>query len=614
MSLWGGRFSQASADEFKQFNDSLRFDYVLAPFDIQASRAWAEALLSAELISSAEQQQLDQALAELAQAVTVDPQLPLQSQAEDIHSWVEGELIKRIGDTAKKLHTGRSRNDLVATDLRLLCKQFTQQLIRENLAAVQALLEFAKRYQTSLLPGYTHLQRAQPIVAGHWAMAYVQMLQRDVSRLRDAAKRMDVCPLGSGALAGTTAAIDRQALAHELGFRQACENSLDGVSDRDFALDLLHIASTGMMHLSRLAEDVIFYCSGESGCFAMSDRISSGSSLMPQKKNPDLFELLRGKTGRVLGHLQALFITLKGLPLAYNKDMQEDKEGLFDALQTYQHCLAMLAFALPELSVNQDHAAQQALLGYSNATELADYMVAQGIPFRDAHHLTGSLVLLAQQAGVALEQLDLASMQQVCPQLQADVYQVLDSQYGLHKRQALGGTGPSAVKLAIKHAEDWLHAAEAASKHVRQARLADADKICELIAYWAEQGENLPRDKADVLQAIQSFAVAEMNDEVVGCAALYVYTTGLAEIRSLGLFPQAQGKGLGAELVAWLLWKARELGIKRTIVLTRVPEFFGKLNFKLTVKDALPEKVMKDCDICPRKENCDETALEYLLK
>lgn len=613
MSLWGGRFSQPSAAEFKQFNDSLRFDYVLAPFDIQASRAWAGALQSAGLISTEENQQLQQALQALAKAVAAEPELPLQTDAEDIHSWVEAQLIASIGTTAKKLHTGRSRNDLVATDLRLFCKQFAEHLIKANLAAIENLLIFAEQHTDAMLPGYTHLQRAQPIVAGHWAMAYVSMLQRDVSRLREAVRRMDVSPLGSGALAGTTAGINRETLAHELGFRYASENSLDGVSDRDFVLDLLNAASTGMIHLSRLAEDVIFYCSGESGCFSMSDSISSGSSLMPQKKNPDLFELLRGKTGRVLGHQHAMQVTLKGLPLAYNKDMQEDKEGLFDALHSYLQCLQMLAFAVPELTVNREHAALQAALGYSNATELADYMVSKGVAFRDAHHMTGTLVVNAQQLGIALEQLTLEQFQRVCPAVDADVYASLDLQYGLNQRQAMGGTAPKAVKVAVKHAQDWLHAAEAASKHVRQARLSDADKICELIAYWADQGENLPRDKADVLQAIQSFAVAEINDEVVGCAALYVYSTGLAEIRSLGLFKNAQGKGLGAELVAFLLWKARELGIARTIVLTRVPEFFGKLNFRITLKEKLPEKVMKDCELCPRKDNCDETALEYLL-
>lgn len=613
MSLWGGRFSEASAAEFKKFNDSLRFDYQLAAYDLQASQAWAAALQQAKLLSADENAQLQQALQELQQAVAADPRLPLQSDEEDIHSWVEAQLIEKIGATAKKLHTGRSRNDLVATDLRLFCKAVGDELIGANLAAIQALLNFAERYQAAALPGYTHLQRAQPIMAGHWALAYVQMLQRDVSRLKEAHKRLDVCPLGSGALAGTTAPLDRAALAHSLGFRYASENSLDGVSDRDFALDLLHSASTGMLHLSRLAEDVIFYCSGESGCFAMSDRISSGSSLMPQKKNPDLFELLRGKTGRVFGHQHALQTTLKGLPLAYNKDMQEDKEGLFDALHTYLQCLQMLTFAVPELSVNEAHAAQQAALGYSNATELADYLVSKGIPFRDAHHITGAAVLYAQKQGQPLEALELAELQEFSDRIDDDVYAVLELDYGVQQRSALGGTAPSAVRVAIKNANDWLHAAQAASKHVRQARLSDADKICELIAYWADKGENLPRDKADVLQAIQSFAVAEIDDEVVGCAALYVYSTGLAEIRSLGLFPKAQGKGMGAELVAFLLWKARELGINRTIVLTRVPEFFGKLNFRLTVKDKLPEKVMKDCDICPRKHACDETALEYLL-
>lgn len=613
MSLWGGRFSQPSAAEFKQFNDSLRFDYVLAPFDLQASRAWADALHSAELLTSDENHQLQHALAELQQAIKADPRLPLQTDAEDIHSWVESQLIEKIGATAKKLHTGRSRNDLVATDLRLFCKQFVEQLITANLAAIQALLSFAEHYSNAVLPGYTHLQRAQPITAGHWALAYVQMLQRDVLRLRDANKRMDVCPLGSGALAGTTAAIDREHLAHTLGFRHANENSLDGVSDRDFALELLNTAANGMVHLSRIAEDLIFYCSGESGCFSMSDRISSGSSLMPQKKNPDLFELLRGKAGRVFGAQQALQVTLKGLPLAYNKDMQEDKEGLFDALHTYLQCVSMLTFAIPEVSVNIAHAEQQATLGYSNATELADYLVSKGIPFRDAHHLTGEAVVKAQQMGLALEAMPLAELQQISAVIDADVYPVLALQYGLQQRQALGGTAPAAIKVAIKHASDWLHAAQAASKHVRQARLSDVDKICELTQHWAEKGENLPRSRADIMQAIHTFAVAEVNDQVMGCAALYVYSSGLAEIRSLGLFPAVQGQGLGAEIVAWLLWKARELEIKRVIALTRVPTFFTKLKFKVISKEVLPEKVMKDCDLCPRRDNCDETALEYLL-
>lgn len=613
MSLWGGRFSQPSAAEFQQFNDSLRFDYQLAPYELQCSKAWATALWQAQLITASDHTALQQALDELVAAIAKDPRLPLQTGAEDIHAWVEAQLIDRIGVTAKRLHTGRSRNDLVATDLRLWCKQQVQQLIDANLAAVNALLEFAERYATSVIPGYTHLQRAQPITAGHWALAYVAMLQRDVQRLQDTRKRLDVAPLGSGALAGTTAAIDRQQLAQALGFRQASDNSLDAVSDRDFALDLLYSACTGMMHLSRLAEDVIFYVSGESACFAMSDQISSGSSLMPQKKNPDLFELLRGKTGRVYGHLQALLTTMKGLPLAYNKDMQEDKEGLFDGVATYLQCVQMLAFALPQLQVNEAHAMHQAELGYSNATELADYLVRQGMAFRDAHHVTGQLVVVAQQQGVSLAELPLTQLQQYCPAIQADVYEVLPVAYGMAQRRAQGGVAPSAIKSSLKRAQVWLQAATAASLHVRQARLTDVDKICELIAYWAEQGENLPRDKADVMQAIHGFAVAELDDEVVGCAALYVYGTGLAEIRSLGLFPQAQGKGLGAELVAFLLWKARELGIKRTIVLTRVPEFFGKLNFKLTVKEELPEKVMKDCELCPRRDHCDETALEYRL-
>ncbi|HAT41707.1 MAG TPA: argininosuccinate lyase [Rheinheimera sp.] len=456
MAMWGGRFQQATLEEFRAFNDSLVFDYQLVQQDIACSRAWAKGLLEGGIITADEADQLDQALAELAAEVSANPKLPLETQEEDIHSWVELKLGEKIGIIAKKLHTGRSRNDLVATDLRLWAKLNAEQARAALLASIEALLVFARQNLGPVMPGFTHLQRAQPVLVSHWALAYVEMFRRDLSRLDDALKRLDVCPLGCGALAGTGVAMDRQALAERLGFGLAARNSLDGVSDRDYVVELSAVASLCMTHLSRLSEDVIFFCSGEAGFFRLGDAISSGSSLMPQKKNPDVFELLRGKTGRVLGHLVAILHILKGLPLAYNKDMQEDKEGFFDLMKTWQQCLQILTTVLPHLSVNVERCRQAAELGYSNATDLADYLVSKGVAFRDAHELSGELVLVASAKKVALEQLSLAEMQHVSALIQEDVYPALTIEAGLAKRAALGGTYTGQVTTALVAAEAWL--------------------------------------------------------------------------------------------------------------------------------------------------------------
>ena len=613
MSMWGGRFEEGSAVEFREFNDSLKFDYVLAPFDIQASKAWVNALTEQALLSTNEQQALQTGLDNLLAEVLANPQLPLQNEAEDIHSWVEEQLQDRIGAVARKLHTGRSRNDLVATDLRLWAIARAT-LIGEQIAAtIDALLVFAERYEDTVMPGYTHLQRAQPVLASHWALAYVEMLERDLDRLSQARDRAGHCPLGCGALAGSGVTVERSKIAHELGFRDPCRNSLDAVSDRDFVIELLSVASLSMVHLSRLSEDIVFYCSGEAGFFLLGDAISSGSSLMPQKKNPDVFELIRGKTGRVVGNLQAMLITVKGLPLAYNKDMQEDKEGFFDALQQWQQCLSIMAYALPHLSVAEDVALDAAERGYSNATDLADYLVSKGIAFRDAHELSGQLVLIALRKNVPLEGLELAVLQEVAPEISNDVYAALALRAGMNRRAALGGTAPVRVHGALRRARQRLQAHVAALTHVRQAKLSDVPKIAELIRYWAAKGEHLPRKDEDIMQAIHQFAIAEIDGEIVGCGALYVFGTGLAEIRSLGLKEGLQGKGLGAEIVQFLLDQARNLGIGRVIALTRAPAFFAKIGFEIADKSRWPEKVMKDCEFCPRKHACDETGLEIRL-
>ncbi|MDY0588850.1 argininosuccinate lyase [Pasteurella multocida] len=453
MALWGGRFTQAADKRFKDFNDSLRFDYRLAEQDIEGSIGWSKALVSVGVLTVQEQQQLESALNTLLIEVRSNPQAILQDDAEDIHSWVESKLIDKVGNLGKKLHTGRSRNDQVALDIKMWCKQRVIEL-QSSLHTLQCkLVETAENNQRAVMPGYTHLQRAQPITFAHWCMAYVEMLDRDYSRLTDAYQRMNSCPLGSGALAGTAYAIDREQLALDLGFDVATRNSLDSVSDRDHIVELLSTASLSMAHLSRFAEDMIIFNSGESNFVELSDRVTSGSSLMPQKKNPDACELIRGKAGRVMAALTGMLMTLKGLPLAYNKDMQEDKEGIFDALDTWQDCIDMAALVLDGIQVNVERTKEAALKGYSNATELADYLVAKGVPFRDSHHIVGETVVYAIQQHKALEALSVAEFKQFSDVVEEDVYQILSLQSCLDKRCAKGGVSPLRVAEAIAEAK-----------------------------------------------------------------------------------------------------------------------------------------------------------------
>ncbi|WP_282177913.1 argininosuccinate lyase [Vibrio nereis] len=613
MALWGGRFTQAADTRFKEFNDSLRFDYRLAEQDIVGSIAWSKALLSVDVLSEEEQQKLELALNELKLEVMEDPHQILRSDAEDIHSWVEQQLISKVGDLGKKLHTGRSRNDQVATDLKLWCRQQGQQLLMALDRLQSQMVSVAKVHQETVLPGYTHLQRAQPVTFAHWCLAYVEMFERDYSRLNDAIERLDTCPLGSGALAGTAYSIDREALAHNLGFRRATRNSLDSVSDRDHVMELMSVASISMLHLSRLAEDMIFYNSGESNFIELADTVTSGSSLMPQKKNPDALELIRGKTGRVYGALSSMMMTVKALPLAYNKDMQEDKEGLFDALDTWNDCMEMAALCFDGIKVNGERTLEAAKQGYANATELADYLVAKGIPFREAHHIVGVAVVGAIAKGCALEELSIAELKEFSDVIEADVYDILTIDSCLEKRSALGGVSPKQVAYAVDQAESRLIKRDTSTVKVRSARLTDIEALEGMVAYWANLGENLPRSRNELVRDIGSFAVAEHHGEVTGCASLYVYDSGLAEIRSLGVEAGWQHQGQGTAIVQYLVEKARQMAIKKVFVLTRTPEFFMKQSFLPTSKSLLPEKVLKDCEQCPRQHACDEVALEVNL-
>ena len=450
MALWGGRFTQDSDVRFKHFNDSLRFDYRLFHEDVDGSRAWAQALAQVKVLSEQECASLIQALNELEQEMTGRELEIAAAGDEDIHSYVERRLIEKVGALGKKLHTGRSRNDQVALDLKLFCRGACDDLMQAVRHLQRELLKVADENQGVIFPGYTHLQRAQPVTFAHFCLAYLQMLDRDFVRLNNVRDLLNICPLGSAALAGTAYPIDREALAKNLGFKGATHNSLDAVSDRDHVMELLSCASISMVHLSRLAEDLIIYNSGEANFLELSDKVTSGSSLMPQKKNPDACELIRGKAGRVVGSLMGILTTVKALPLAYDKDLQEDKEGLFDALDTWHECLDMMALVFEGIKLNKAKIEAAAKGGYSNATELADYLVSKGVPFREAHDIVGQVVLYAIAQNKALEELSVEEFKRFKDVIAEDVYPFLSLESILAKRDVLGGVAVNQTKAEIE--------------------------------------------------------------------------------------------------------------------------------------------------------------------
>ena len=449
MALWGGRFTEGPDERFKNYNDSLKFDYRMALEDIEGSEAWADAIHEAGVLTDQECTDLKKALAELHEEAERDIHSIATAGDEDIHSYIERRLIEKVGNLGKKLHTGRSRNDQVALDLKLWCRKAVDEILKAIVHLQKELIATADRYQGKVFPGYTHLQRAQPVTFSHWVLAYAQMFERDYQRLKNAAELMSSCPLGSAALAGTAYNIDREKLAHALGFKNATSNSLDGVSDRDHVLELLSCASISMIHLSRLAEDLIIYNSGEAKFVTLSDKVTSGSSLMPQKKNPDSLELIRGKCGRVVGALTGMLVTCKALPLAYDKDLQEDKERLFDAVDTWHDSLYMAALVFEGLQLNEERALEAAQGGYSNATELADYLVSKGIPFREAHSIVGRVVLHAISVKKPLEELSVEEFKQFRAVIGDDVYAPLQIESILQKRDIKGGTAPSQNAIEI---------------------------------------------------------------------------------------------------------------------------------------------------------------------
>lgn len=450
--LWGGRFEGKTDPGFAEFNDSFRFDRRLFVADVTASIAYSRAIEGAGVLTSAEGAEIRNALEAILEKGKAGESYFKDANAEDVHSFVEARLIEATGDLGRKLHTGRSRNDQVATDFRLWLRASIDELGGTAKDLQTALLDFADANRDVVIPGYTHLQRAQPVLLAHWCLAYFEMLARDRERLGDVRKRVNVMPLGSAALAGTSFPIDREAVARDLGFESVSRNSLDAVSDRDFCVEFLSACALVMVHLSRFAEDVILYATSEFGFFELGDAIATGSSLMPQKKNPDSMELVRGKAGRVFGDLMALLATLKGLPLAYNKDMQEDKEVVFDAFDTVSASLKVSATVLHNISVNNERARAAASSGYMNATELADYLVRKGVPFRDAHEVVGKIVVRAIEAGKESEGLSLEELQSFSPLIDADVYDALSLERTLKSKSQTGGTAPEAVDADLKRA------------------------------------------------------------------------------------------------------------------------------------------------------------------
>ncbi|WP_066637991.1 argininosuccinate lyase [Desulfolucanica intricata] len=450
--LWGGRFQKESDRLMEDFHSSISFDRRLYKYDLQGSMAHARMLGKVGIITAEEAERIVEGLKEILADIEAG-KAEFSVQAEDIHMNNEQLLTEKIGDLGKKLHTARSRNDQVALDVRMYLKDEIIETIGLLVELQKTLIELAEQHPDTVLPGYTHLQRAQPVTLAHHLMAYFQMFSRDVDRLKDCYRRTNVMPLGAGALAGTTFPLDRQFVAEQLGFDRISENSLDAVSDRDFAVEFTAAAALIMMHLSRFCEEIILWSSAEFAFIELDDAYSTGSSMMPQKKNPDVAELIRGKSGRVYGDLQALLTMLKGLPLAYNKDMQEDKEALFDAVDTVKKCLMLFRPMLATAKFRTENMARAARGGFTNATDLADYLVYKGVPFRQAHEIVGRAVFYCISKEKTLEELSLEEYREFSPVFDEDVYKAIDIGHCVSARKVPGGPAREAVEKAIKRAK-----------------------------------------------------------------------------------------------------------------------------------------------------------------
>lgn len=453
--LWGGRFQKSTDKKVDDFNSSIRFDKRMYAQDIRGSIAHAKMLGNQGIIDKSDSEKIVNGLLEILSDIE-NGNVEFLIDAEDIHMNIEKLLTDKIGDAGKRLHTGRSRNDQVALDIRMYLMDEIDEIYAMVKNLMSALVSIAKEHTETIMPGYTHLQKAQPISFAHHLMAYFEMLKRDSGRLSDCKKRTNVMPLGSGALAGTTYPLDREFVAAELGFSGVTQNSLDGVSDRDFVIELASCLSIIMMHLSRFSEELILWSSHEFSFVEMDDAFSTGSSIMPQKKNPDVAELIRGKTGRVYGHLMGLLTTMKGIPLAYNKDMQEDKEPIFDAIDTVKLCLPVFSDMVTTMTVKKENMLKGAKGGFTNATDVADYLVKKGMPFRDAHEVVGKLVFYSISKDKALDELTIEEFKEFSSIIEDDVYAAISMETCVNGRTVIGGPAKETVEKAILTAEKYI--------------------------------------------------------------------------------------------------------------------------------------------------------------
>jgi len=453
--MWKGRFSQQPSQLLQRYTESISYDWRLYKYDIEGSLAHAEALAVAGVLTKEELSLIKKGLLEIQEEIERG-NFSFDKSLEDIHMNIEAELTRRIGPTGAKLHTARSRNDQVTLDLRLYLRDAITGLCQLTIGLQRGLVRLAAHYPKVCIPGYTHLQRAQPVLLAHHLLAYVEMFARDNGRLKDCAERMDELPLGSGAIAGSTIVLDRALIARQLGFSRMTQNSMDAVSDRDFACELLAVLAILGMHLSRLSEDIILWASEEFGFLELSDRHTTGSSLMPQKKNPDIAELTRGKTGRLYGNLFSLLTTLKGLPMTYNRDLQEDKEAVFDSLDTAELALSVFTEMLEAARVREDRAAGAVSDPMLLATDLADYLVLKGMPFRQAHEVVGRVVAEAVRLKIPLNQMSLEQFRLISPVFEMDVASIFNLQQAMENRRAVGAPSPSNVKQRLKYWEEIL--------------------------------------------------------------------------------------------------------------------------------------------------------------
>lgn len=455
MKLWGGRFTKETNELVNNFNASISFDQKFYKQDIQGSIAHATMLAAQGIISEDEGNQITDGLKGILSDIE-SGKLEITDEYEDIHTFMEATLIERIGDAGKKLHTGRSRNDQVALDMRLYTRDEVKNVDEEVRELMEVILRIIKENVDTYMPGFTHLQKAQPVTVAHHFSAYFEMFRRDRSRLHDIYNRMNYCPLGAGALAGTTYPLNREMTAELLGFAGPTLNSMDSVSDRDYVIEFLSALSTIMMHLSRFSEEICIWNSNEYKFIELDDAFSTGSSIMPQKKNPDIAELVRGKTGRVYGALMSILTTMKGIPLAYNKDMQEDKELTFDAIDTVKGCVSLFKGMIDTMKFNDVRMEDSAKKGFTNATDAADYLVKKGVPFRDAHGIVGQLVLMCIDKGIALDDLSLDEYKKISPVFEEDVYEAISLKTCVEKRLTLGAPGPEVMNKVIGLYDEYM--------------------------------------------------------------------------------------------------------------------------------------------------------------